>query len=66
MISYLDELPTTTKLSNSKEADRFPSSYTEIRRLLSPSTSLTFLSVLIPVLPDFDDIVRQQGVKEEY
>ena len=66
MISYLDELPTTTKSNNSKKVDSLPSSYTEIRRFLSPSTSLTFLKAPIPVLPDFDSVVHQQGVKEEY
>ena len=34
--------------------------------LLSPSTSLTFLTASIPVLPDFDSVVHQQGAKEEY
>ena len=38
MISYPDELPTTTKLSNAKKVDSLPSLYTEIRRFLSPST----------------------------
>ena len=42
------------------------SSYTEIRRFLSPSTSLTFLTAPIPVLLDFDSVVYQQGEKEEY
>ena len=58
--------PTTTKSSNSKKVDSLPSSYTEIRRFLSPSTSLTFLTAPIPVLPDFDSVLHQQGVKEEY
>ena len=30
IISYVDELPTTTKLSNSKKVDSLPSSHTEI------------------------------------
>ena len=42
------------------------SSYTEIRRFLSLSTSLTFLTAPIPVLPDFDSLVHQQGVKKAY
>ena len=42
MTSYPNELPTTTKSSNSKKLDSLPSSYTEIRRFLSPSTSLTY------------------------
>ena len=62
LISY----PTTTKSSNSKKVDSLPSSYTEIRRFLSPSTSLTFLTASIRVLPDFDSVVHQQGVKVEY
>ena len=66
MISYPDELPTTTKLSNSKKVDKLPSSYTEIRRFLLPSTSLTFSTAPIPVLPNFESVVHQQGVKEEY
>ena len=65
-ITYPDELPTTTKLSNSKKGNSLPSSYTKIRRFLSPSTSLTFLTALIPVLPDFDSLVHKQGVKDEY
>ena len=63
MISYPDELPTTTKLSNSKKVDSFPLSYTEIWRFLSTSTSPTFLKALTPVLPDFDSAVHQQGIK---
>ena len=66
MISYPDELPTTTKLSNSKQVDSLPSSYTEMWRFFSPSTSLTSLTASIPVLPDFKSVVHQQGVKEEY
>ena len=53
MISYPDELLSSTKSSNSKKVDSLPSSYTEIRRFLSPSTSLTFLTAPIQVLPDF-------------
>ena len=64
MISYPDELPITTKSSNSKEVDSLPSTYTEIRRLLSPSTSLTFLTAPVPVLPEFDSLVHQQGKGE--
>ena len=64
MIFYPDELPTTSKSSNSKKVDSLPSSYTE--RFLSPFTSLTFLTAPIPVLPDLDSLVHQQGVKEEY
>ena len=30
------------------------------------TTSLTFLSAPIPVLPDFGSVVHQQGVKEVY
>ena len=48
MISYSDELPSSTKLSNSKKVDSLSSSYTEIRRFLSPSTSLTFLTAPNP------------------
>ena len=66
MISYPDELPTTIKSSNSKKVDNLPPSYTEIRRLLSPCTSLTFLTTPIPVLPHFDSFVHQQEVKEVY
>ena len=66
MISHPDELPTTTKSSNSKKVDSLPSSYTEIRRFLSPSISLTFLTVPFSVLPDFDSLVHKQGVKEKY
>ena len=66
MISYPDELSLTTKSSNSKKVDSLPSPYTEIRRFLSLSTSLTFLTAPIPILPDFDSLVHQQGVKEEY
>ena len=66
MISYPDELPTTTKLSNAKKVDSLPSLYTEIRRFLSPSTWLTFLTASIPALPDFNIVVHQQGTKEEY
>ena len=66
MISYPDEFPTTTKSSNSKKVDSFPSSYTEIRRFLSPSTSLTFLTALIPVLSDCDSLVHKEGIKDEY
>ena len=65
MISYPDELPTTTKPSNSKKVDSLPSSYTKIRRLFSPFTSRTSLTAPIAVLPDFDSLVHQQGVKEE-
>ena len=57
---------TTTKSSNSKQFDSLLLSYTELWRFLSPSTSLTFLTAPIPVLPDFDSVVHQQGVKEEY
>ena len=66
MISYPDEVPVTTKSSNSKEVDSLLSSYREIRRFLSLSTSLTFLTAPIPVLPDFESLVHQQGVKKEY
>ena len=66
MISYPDELSLTTKSSNSKKVNSLPSPYTEIRRFLSLSTSLTFLTAPIPILPDFDSLVHQQGVKEEY
>ena len=66
MISYSDKLPKTTKWSNSKAVDSLPSPQTKIRRFLSPSTLLTFLIAPIPVLPDFDSVVHQQGVKEEY
>ena len=66
MISYPYELPTTTKLSNSEHVDSRPSSYTEIRRFLSTSTSLKFLAAPILVQPGFDSPVHQQGVKEEY
>ena len=66
MISYPDDLPTATKSSNSKKVDSLLSSYTEPRRFLSPSTSLTFLTAPIPVLPDFDSVLHQQVVKEEY
>ena len=66
MISHPDELPVTTKLSNSKKVDSLPSSYTEIRRFLSPSTSLTFLTALFSVLLDLDSLVHQQLVKEKY
>ena len=63
VIPYPDELPTTTKSRNSKKVDSFPLSYTEIRRFLSPSTSLTFLTALIPVLSDFDSVLHQQGIR---
>ena len=66
MIFYPDELPTATKSGNSKKVYSLPSSSTEIQIFLSPSTSVTFLAVPIPVLPDFDSLVHQQGVKEEY
>ena len=66
IISYPAELPTTTKSSNSKNVDSLPSSCTEIRRFPPPSTSLTFLIAPIPVLLDFDSVVHQHGVKEEY
>ena len=66
MISYSDKLPKTTKWSNSKAVDSLPSPQTKIRRFLSPSTLLTFSIAPIPVLPDFDSVVHQQGVKEEY
>ena len=65
MISYADELPTTTKSSNSKQVDSLPSSYTEIQIFLSPSISFTFLIALIPVLPDFDSFVHQQEEVQE-
>ena len=66
MISYSDEFPTTTKLSNSKKVDSPPSSYTEIWRFISPSTLLIFLTPLIPALPDIDSVVHQKRVKDEY
>ena len=66
MIFYPHELPTTNKLSNSKEVDSLPLTYTEIRRFLSPSTSIIFLTAAIPVLPNIDSLVHQEGVKEEY
>ena len=66
MISYPDEFPTTTKSSNSKKVDSFPSSYTKIRRFLSPSTSLTYLTAPISVLPDFDSLIHKQGVRDKY
>ena len=66
MTFYPDELPITTKLSNSKKVDSLPSPHTEIRRFLSPSTSLTFLMAPVPVLPYFDKFVNHEGVKEEY
>ena len=59
MISFPDELPTTMKLSNSEKVDSLPSSYREIRRFVSTSFK-------IPVLPVFDSLIQQQGVKEEY
>ena len=34
--------------------------------ILLPSTSLTFLTAPIPVLPDFHSVVHQQGAKEDY
>ena len=40
--------------------------HTEIRRFLSPSTSLTFLTAPFSVLPDFDSLIHQQEVKEKY
>ena len=63
---YPGELPTTTKSSNSKKIDSLPWSYTEIRKFLSPSTSFIFLIAPTQVLSDFDSLVHQQGVKEEY
>ena len=66
MISYPDELPTATKWSNSKKVDSLPSSFTEFRRFFSAFTSLTFLTASIPDLPNFDSVVLQQGIKEEY
>ena len=66
MIFYLDELTTTTKSSNSKKVNTLLSSNTEIRRFLPPSTSLTFLTAPIPVLPDFDTAIHKSGVKEEH
>ena len=57
MISYPDELPKTTKSSNSKTVDIPSSSYTEIQRFVSPSTSLTFLTAPIEVLPDIDSVI---------
>ena len=35
-------------------------------KIPSTSTSLTFLIAPIPVLLDFDSVVHQHGVKEEY
>ena len=66
LISYPDDLPKTLNRVIQKYVASLPSSYTEIRRFLSPSTSLTFLTAPIPFLPDFDNLVHQQGVKEEY
>ena len=64
MMSHPDEFSTTTMFSNSKNIHSLHSPYTEIQRFLSPSTSLTFLTAPIPVLPDFDSVVYHQGVKE--
>ena len=60
MISYPDKLRTTTISSNSEKVNSLPSSYTEIRRFLSPSSSITFSTAPIPILPDFENLVHQQ------
>ena len=65
-MSHPDEFSTTTIFSNSKNVHSLSLPYTKIQRFLSPSTSLTFLTAPIPVLPDFDSVVYHQGVKEAY
>ena len=65
MISYPDELSITTNKVIKKMLIALLIIHRNWKFLL-PSAWLTILTALIPVLPDFDNLVHQQGEKEEY
>ena len=65
-ITYPEAPPSAGKANTSKKLDRLPTSYTEVRKFLLPSTSLFFLAAPCPKLPDPESSVYKQGLKDEY
>ena len=62
----IDENDSVMAKSKSKKIPHLPSSYTEIRRFLSPTKVLSIEGAPVLVSPDFDDSIHQLGMNEEY
>ena len=63
VISYPNE---HLSVSTSKKVNSLPSSYTEVRKFLLPSSSFKFVAAPILVIPDLNQSIYDQGVNDEY